>query len=804
MPLNPSENTERVRAQAIDLSRAWRHHYLGIEHMFAAACRLDGTCGAALGGVGVPVSDLEAGILELVPPGDDIPLWDGIPETPRLRRLMKTMVSEEAESVRALRIEPIHLVAAALREGRSVPCRHLRARGVDLEALRTQVLTGRSSAVGSAPREVPDTGSRVAGKADPKDPKKEGKEKFLAKFGRDLVALARQGKVDPVVGRQDEIRRVLQILTRKTKSNPVLIGEAGVGKTAVAYGLALRIAQGTVPDALKGRRLVELNLSSMVAGARHRGEFEERLQGVMEELTADPSVIVFIDEIHQIVGAGDSRGGMDAGNIMKPALARGDFAVMGATTTDEYRSNIEKDPALERRFQPVMVSEPSEEDALEILKGLRPRYEQHHGASFPDEVLLAAVKLSVRFLPDRNLPDKAIDLIDESAARVKTRSGVFAPGAPMRFEVTEDVVAEVVADWTGIPVSRITSEEEARLLDMENLLRGRVVGQDHAVGAVARTIRVIRVGLASPHRPGGVFLFMGPSGVGKTELAKALAEFLFGSEREMVRLDMSEFHDKHSIARLVGAPPGYVGYEGEGQLTKAVRTRPFCVLLLDEVEKAHPDIFDIFLQVFDDGRLTDAKGRTVNFTNSIIIMTSNLGSRAAALHAAAPPSPVASAGEDRPPAPRLTAPPTDVGFVGQLDSMPEAYQNALRGHFRPEFLNRIDEIVVFRTLQREDLRGIVQLNLTRQLRRIQDSRQIEMELTQDAIDFLLTRGYHPEFGARPLQRAIDTWLTKPFAEEILRSQLPPGTHVRVSRAGEGLRFESAIPGYVGDTLGGEA
>jgi len=525
---------------------------------------------------------------------------------------------------------------------------------------------------------------------------------------------------------------------------------------------------------------------------------------VMEELTADPSVIVFIDEIHQIVGAGDSRGGMDAGNIMKPALARGDFAVMGATTTDEYRSNIEKDPALERRFQPVMVSEPSEEDALEILKGLRPRYEQHHGASFPDEVLLAAVKLSVRFLPDRNLPDKAIDLIDESAARVKTRSGVFAPGAPMRFEVTEDVVAEVVADWTGIPVSRITSEEEARLLDMENLLRGRVVGQDHAVGAVARTIRVIRVGLASPHRPGGVFLFMGPSGVGKTELAKALAEFLFGSEREMVRLDMSEFHDKHSIARLVGAPPGYVGYEGEGQLTKAVRTRPFCVLLLDEVEKAHPDIFDIFLQVFDDGRLTDAKGRTVNFTNSIIIMTSNLGSRAAALHAAAPPSPVASAGEDRPPAPRLTAPPTDVGFVGQLDSMPEAYQNALRGHFRPEFLNRIDEIVVFRTLQREDLRGIVQLNLTRQLRRIQDSRQIEMELTQDAIDFLLTRGYHPEFGARPLQRAIDTWLTKPFAEEILRSQLPPGTHVRVSRAGEGLRFESAIPGYVGDTLGGEA
>jgi ATP-dependent Clp protease ATP-binding subunit ClpC len=799
MPLNPSENTERVRAQAIDLSRAWRHHYLGIEHLFAAACRLDGACGAALSGAGIPVSELEEAILELVPLGDEAPLWDGIPETPRLRRLMKTMVSEEAESVRALRIEPVHLLTATLREGRSVPCRILRARGVDLDALRTQLLTGRSNAVASASRQGNTPGSRVAGQASPKDPKKEGKEKLLDKFGRDLVALARQGKVDPVVGRQDEIRRTMQILTRKTKSNPVLIGEAGVGKTAVAYGLALRIAQGTVPDALKGSRLVELNLTSMVAGARHRGEFEERLQGVMEELTADPSVIVFIDEIHQIVGAGDSRGGMDAGNIMKPALARGDFAVMGATTTDEYRSNIEKDPALERRFQPVMVSEPSEEDALEILKGLRPRYEQHHGVSFPDEVLLAAVKLSVRFLPERNLPDKAIDLIDESAARVKTRSGVFAPGASTCFEVTEDVVAEVVADWTGIPVSRITSEEEARLLDMENLLRGRVVGQDHAVGAVARTIRVIRVGLASPNRPGGVFLFMGPSGVGKTELAKALAEFLFGSEREMVRLDMSEFHDKHSIARLVGAPPGYVGYEGEGQLTRAVRTRPFCVLLLDE---AHPDVFDIFLQVFDDGRLTDAKGRTVNFTNSIIIMTSNLGSRAAAQQARNPSTPVAAAGEATPPAPRLTAPPTDVGFVGQLDSMPVVYQNALRGHFRPEFLNRIDEIVVFRTLQREDLRGIVQLNLDRQIRRIQDSRQIELELTQEAVEFLLTKGYHPEFGARPLQRAINTWLTKPFAEEILRSQIPPGAHVRVLQAGEGLRFESYVPGYVGETLGG--
>ncbi len=804
--MNLSENTERARAQALELCRTWKHHYLGVEHLFVAACRLDGACGAALGRVGVPVSELEAGILDLVPPGDEVAIWEGIPETPRLRRLMKTTVNEEAESVRALRIEPQHVVAAALREGRSVPCRYLRARQVDLGALRSEILSGRGAGTVAPVSGTPawrEGASRPApgGKEDSK-PAGEGKEKFLARYGRDLVALARQGKVDPVVGRHDEIRRVLQVLTRKTKSNPVLIGEAGVGKTAVAYGLALRIAQGTVPDALKGKRLVELNLASMVAGARHRGEFEERLQGVMDELLADPSIIVFIDEIHQIVGAGDSRSGMDAGNILKPALARGDFAVMGATTTDEYRSSIEKDPALERRFAPVMVGEPSEEEALEILKGLRPRYEQHHGATFPDEVLLAAVKLSVRFLPDRNLPDKAIDLIDEAAARVKTRSGVFSVGANPSFEVTEDAVTEVVADWTGIPISRITSQEEARLLDMENLLRGRVVGQDHAVGAVARTIRVVRVGLASPNRPGGVFLFLGPSGVGKTELAKALAEFLFGSEREMVRLDMSEFHDRHSVARLIGAPPGYVGYEGEGQLTKAVRTRPFCVLLLDEVEKAHPDIFDIFLQVLDEGRLTDAKGRTVNFTNSIIIMTSNLGSRAAAGQVGPAAISAAAAGEGRAPAPRLSAPPTDTGFVGQLDAMPEAYQAALRGHFRPEFLNRIDEIVVFRTLQREDLRGIVNLNLLRQVRRIQESRQIDLEMTPEAVDFLLKKGYHPEFGARPLQRAIDTWLTKPFAEELLRSQVPPGTHVRVDHAGEGLCFEITPVRFAGDTVGG--
>ncbi|HXE72331.1 MAG TPA: ATP-dependent Clp protease ATP-binding subunit, partial [Candidatus Nitrosotenuis sp.] len=622
--LHLSPASEQVKAAAIELCRQWRHHFLGVEHLFAAACRLDPACSASLSRRGLACESLEEQILDLEPPGDERPIWEGIPETPRLRRVLSKLAQEEAESCRAMRVEPAHIVAAILREGKGIPVRVLAARGVDVEGIRAELLG--QPAPGPVRQATP--GTPRAAEAAPAG-RGGGQEKHLPRYSRDLVALARAGKMDPVIGRQEEIRRVIQVLTRKTKNNPVLIGEAGVGKTAVAWGLAQRIAEGSVPDMLKGRRLLELNLSAMVAGARHRGEFEERLQGVMEEVARDPRILLFIDELHTLVGAGDSRGGMDASNILKPALARGDFPVLGATTTDEYRRYIEADAALERRFQPVLVSEPSEAETVEILRGLRPRFEQHHGARFTEEALLAAVKLSVRYLPDRNLPDKAIDLIDEAAARVRTRSGVFAPGANPTFEVTEEVIAEVLSDWTGIPVSQVAHEEQERLLAMEDLLRQRVLGQDHAVEAVAKTIRMVRVGLASPNRPGGVFLFLGPSGVGKTELAKALAEFLFGSEKDMVRLDMSEFHDKHSVARLIGAPPGYVGYEGEGQLTRAVRTRPYCVLLMDEVEKAHPEVFDIFLQVFDEGRLTDAKGRVVNFTNTIIVMTSNLGARAA-------------------------------------------------------------------------------------------------------------------------------------------------------------------------------
>ena len=771
MALHWSQNSESVKKLANELSVRWKHHYLSTEHYLYACCQIDGDCGRWLSRRGFNLQTLEEEILRWVPEGDEVPIWEGMIEAPRLRRIITKLCVEEAEAQKSMRVEPKHILAAILSEGGGIAARLIRNRGNELRAVRGELLGGTSvPPVGGEPTR-PAASSEARERAAGGGPGGGGgKEKFLSKYSRDLVEEARQGKIDPVIGRNDEVRRVIQTLVKKGKSNPVLIGEAGVGKTAVAKGLALRIAQGQVPDQLKDRRVLDLSLSSMVAGAKHRGEFEERLEGVVQEATADPTIILFIDEIHQLVGAGDSRGGMDASNILKPALARGDFPVLGATTTDEYRKYIEADPALERRFQMIMVGEPSEADALEILRGLRPRYESHHGVKFTDGALLQAVKLSVRFIPDRNLPDKAIDLIDEAAARVKTRSGVFMAGERPVFEVSEDVIAEVVSDHSGVPVARMTQEETTRLLEIEGYLAERVVGQDHAVKAVAETIRVVRVGLVSPNRPGGVFLFLGPSGVGKTELAKALAEFLFGSDRDLVRLDMSEYHDKHSMSRLIGSPPGYVGSEEEGQLTGAVRTKPYCVVLLDEVEKAHPEVFDIFLQVFDDGRLTDSKGRTVNFANTIIVLTSNLGARE-----------VIASGQQ-----------VSEGMAGQLDQLPPLYQKALRGHFRPEFLNRIDEIVSFRSLAPKDLEGIVRIHLARLVETLKD-KEVELELRQDAVDFLLEVGYQPAFGARPLQRAINTYVSRPLAEEMLRNRTAPGSIVTVYRNGDRLAF-SATPG----------
>jgi ATP-dependent Clp protease ATP-binding subunit ClpC len=756
MALHLSDTAERVKARARDLSAKWKHHYLSCEHFFLACCIEDPGCEGWLAEQGFSIDEFEEHVLDLVPVGDDKPIWDGIPESPRLRRIMSKSAQVEAESQRAMRVEPMHILRAIVKESNCVPSRIVR--------------DGSKDDVGGLPGQSRASADRAVSSGKDKDKKKKSKTPTLDKYSRDIVQMVADGKVDPIIGRNDEVRRVLQILARKTKSNPVLIGEAGVGKTAVAFALARRIHDGRVPDALKNKKVLELSLSSMVAGAKHRGEFEERLEGVTKEAIADPDMILFIDEIHQLVGAGDSRGGMDASNILKPALARGELRVLGATTTDEFRKYIEKDPALERRFQPVLVGEPSEEEALLMLKGIQKRFEVHHGVKFEDKALATAVKLSVRYLPDRNLPDKAIDLMDEAAARVKTRSGVFQLDSEGRasMNVGEDVVAEVVADWTGIPAQRMTEQETTRLLRMEDELGGKVVGQDHAVAAVAQAIRVVRVGLVAPNRPGGVFMFMGPSGVGKTELGKALAEFLFGDKHDIVRLDMSEYHDKSSVNRLIGSPPGYVGHDEEGQLTKAVRTKPYSVVLLDEVEKAHPEIFDLFLQVFDDGRLTDSKGRTVNFTNTIIVLTSNLGAREL-----------------------FEAGVQNQGYAGQLDDLPQEYQKALRGHFRPEFLNRVDEIIAFRSLEKKDLYGIAEIHLQAMKDNLKDSRGVVLQVNEDAVELILEHGYQPQFGARPLKRAIDIHLARPLAEEMLRNTPVEGDVLVARREDDCIVFTPA-------------
>ncbi|WP_175407444.1 ATP-dependent Clp protease ATP-binding subunit [Streptomyces sp. TRM64462] len=649
----------------------------------------------------------------------------------------------------------------------------------------------------------------------------------LDKYGRDLTDMARAGRIDPVIGRELEIEQTVEVLSRRGKNNPVLIGDAGVGKTAVVEGLAQRIADGDVPDTLTGRRVVALDMTGVVAGTRYRGDFEERMTAIIEEIrTHSDELVVFIDELHTVVGAGGGGGGseggsMDAGNILKPALARGELHVIGATTMDEYRRYIEKDAALARRFQPVLVPEPSVEDALEILRGLRDRYEAHHQVRYSEEALLAAVELSDRYLTERFLPDKAIDLIDQAGARVRLRAHsqptdvrvlerqmeqvirdkdqavaaeqyeratelrdrVLELEARIRasraepevgdgqvLEVTAEDIAQVVSRRTGIPVSRLTQEEKDRLLGLEQHLKERVVGQDQAVAVVAEAVLRSRAGLADPRRPIGSFLFLGPTGVGKTELARALAEQLFGSEERMVRLDMSEFQERHTVSRLVGAPPGYVGHEEAGQLTEAVRRHPYSLLLLDEVEKAHPDVFNILLQVLDDGRLTDSQGRTVDFKNTVVVMTSNLGSEAIGTGRGLLGFGTAEGGGDE-------------------EALRERALRPLREHFRPEFLNRIDEIVVFRRLEGEQLRRITDLLLedTRRRMRAQD---VTVEFTPEAVDWLAERGYEPEYGARPLRRTIQREVDNELSRLLLDGRLEAGGRVRVDAVDGRLDFRT--------------
>ncbi|TDD88839.1 ATP-dependent Clp protease ATP-binding subunit [Actinomadura rubrisoli] len=644
----------------------------------------------------------------------------------------------------------------------------------------------------------------------------------LDEFGRDLTALAREGRIDPVIGREEEIEQTIEVLSRRTKNNPVLIGDPGVGKTAIAEGLAQRIVDDDVPDTLRGTRLVQLDLSGVVAGTRYRGDFEERLKKVVDEIREHADeLVVFIDEIHTLVGAGGAEGSMTAGNMLKPALARGELHVVGATTIDEYRRDIEKDAALERRFQPILVPEPSADDSIEILRGLRDRYEAHHQVRFADEALVAAVDLSSRYLTDRFLPDKAIDLIDQAGARVRLRSGRRDGGrrgleerldrrrrekdqavadedyekacelrdeigrlesdldaardddAPVAVpEVTTEDIAEVVSRISGVPVTQLTQAERERLTQLEEHLHEHVIGQEDAVAAVARAVRRSRAGMGDPDRPIGGFLFLGPTGVGKTELAKALAEALFGSRDRMIRFDMSEFQERHTVSRLMGAPPGYVGYDEAGQLTEAVRRRPYSVILLDEIEKAHQDVFNVLLQLLDDGRLTDAQGRTVDFRNTVVIMTSNLGSE-------------------------LITGQAEIGFgsvgdTGRDTALSDRIMRRLRESFRPEFLNRIDEIIVFRRLEAGQLRQITDLLLDETRRRLR-AQGVTVSFTTEAVDWLAQRGYQPEFGARPLRRTIQREVDDRLSDLLLSGDLQSGQHVEVAAADGGLVFHASTP-----------
>ncbi|MFB4304530.1 ATP-dependent Clp protease ATP-binding subunit [Actinomadura sp. GTD37] len=638
----------------------------------------------------------------------------------------------------------------------------------------------------------------------------------LDEFGRDLTALAREGRIDPVIGRHEEIEETVEVLSRRTKNNPVLIGDPGVGKTAIAEGLAQRIVDDDVPETLRGKRIVQLDLGGVVAGTRYRGDFEERLKKLVDEIREHgDELVVFIDEIHTIVGVGSAEGAMSAGNMLKPALARGELHVVGATTIDEYRRNIEKDAALERRFQPILISEPSGDDSIEILRGLRDRYEAHHQVRYNDEALVAAVDLSSRYLTDRFLPDKAIDLIDQAGARVRLRSGTrdgsrreleqrldrrrrekdqavadedYEKASELRDEigrlekdlatardddapaivpeVAAEDIAEVVSRISGVPVTQLTQVERERLSRLEEHLHERVIGQEDAVAAVARAVRRSRAGMGDPDRPIGGFLFLGPTGVGKTELAKALAEALFGTRDRMIRFDMSEFQERHTVSRLMGAPPGYVGYEEAGQLTDAVRRQPYSVILLDEIEKAHQDVFNVLLQLLDDGRLTDAQGRTVDFRNTVVIMTSNLGSE-------------------------LITGTTEIGFGGrggEGSELSDRIMRRLRESFRPEFLNRIDEIIVFRRLEAGQLRQITDLLLDETRRRLR-AQDVGVDFTAEAVDWLAERGYQPEFGARPLRRTIQREVDDQLSDLLLAGDLEHGTHVEVSAVDGGLQFD---------------
>jgi ATP-dependent Clp protease ATP-binding subunit ClpC len=821
---NFTPRAQQVLALARKEADRFNHNYVGTEHLLLGLIKLgQGVAVNVLQKLGLDLETVRIEVEKQVGSGPDTKMSGNIPYTPRVKKVL-ALAGKEAKALNHSYVGTEHILLGLLREGDGVAARVLKTLEVDIERTRNEVLKeldpnfasgeagegaeeGEGSSQGGSPGE-----SAPGGKKDVKTP-------ALKAFGRDLTDMARKGELDPVIGRKSEIERVIQILCRRTKNNPVLIGEAGVGKTAIAEGLAQEIAAGNVPELLRDKKVITLDLALMVAGTKYRGQFEERIKAVMEEIRKAKNVILFIDELHTIVGAGSAEGAMDASNIIKPALSRGELQCIGATTLNEFRKHIEKDSALERRFQQVMVEAPSVDESIEILKGLRPKYEAHHKAKMTDEALEAAAKLSDRYLTGRFLPDKAIDVMDEAGSRARINATMrppdvksieaeieeikgrkeasikaqdFEKAAALRDEekdakdklenvltewrtrrdeqevlVTGDDIRHVVSKWTGVPLSRMEQQDMDRLLRVAEELKGKVIGQDEAVYAMGKALRRSRADLKDPKRPIGSFIFLGPTGVGKTHLAKTLAHYMFGDESALIQIDMSEYMDAHNVSRLVGAPPGYVGYEEGGQLSEKVRRRPYSVVLFDEIEKAHPDIWNLLLQILEDGVVTDSLGRKVDFRNTIIIMTSNVGAE-------------------------LIRKNMVMGFGVKTDEhnyeqMKDKMMSEAKRVFKPEFLNRLDDIIVFHSLTRDDLTKIVDIEVGKVLTRLKP-REITFRLTPEATAFLIEKGYDPAYGARPLRRAVERFLEDPMAEEILRGTIKNGDFVVVGEKDKALTF----------------
>ena len=846
---NFTPRAQQVLALARKEADRFNHNYVGTEHLLLGLIALNqGVAVAVLQKLGLDLETVRGAVEKQVGAGAEGGKTAGaIPYTPRVKKVL-ALAGKEAKTLSHSYVGTEHILLGLLREGEGVAARVLKSLGLDIERARNEILKeldpNFSGGIGTSAGEsgIPETAGagspqRPGGTtAAPGSPNKQTlKTPALDAFGRDLTELARKGQLDPVVGRKNEIRRVIQILCRRTKNNPVLIGEAGVGKTAIVEGLALEIASGIVPEILADKKLITLDLALMVAGTKYRGQFEERIKAVMDEIKRTKNVLLFIDELHTIVGAGAAEGAMDASNIFKPALSRGEMQCIGATTLNEYRKYIEKDSALDRRFQSVKVEPPSVDDTITILKGIRNKYEDHHKATYTDKSLEAAVKLSDRYITGRYLPDKAIDVMDEAGSRARITNLVRPPDIEAltkeieqiqkqkesavvgqkfedaaklhakekdliakRDEVTanwkktreekrahidEDLMMQVVADWTGIPLTRMEKKDSEKLLTLETEIQKTVIGQDAAAGAIARALRRSRADLKDPRRPIGSFMFVGPTGVGKTETAKQLAAQMFGNQDALIQIDMSEYMEKHAVSRLIGSPPGYVGYDEGGQLTEAVRRKPYAVILFDEVEKAHPDVLQILLQILEDGRLTDAMGRTVDFRNTIVIMTSNVGAS-------------------------LLQRQTTMGFAAAKtghndhDTMREKVLEEAKKIFRPEFLNRISDIIFFRPLDKTDITKIVEIEIAKFAKRLVE-RKIPLTFAPEAKTLLVEKGYDEKYGARPLRRAVEQYLEDPLAEAILRGDIKDGAPVHIKRDGEKLIFmqeqQSAAPAPVPET-----